>query len=411
MNIHLVSNDGDLSKLCREILSELPAREWRFFGPAAEDGPSSVDLCIWDFVPERDLPSNLDQSLSKYLFIVHRNDVAGFHQRLGRADATILLKPVTRATLSAFLGLAVSAYEERVFTADRLRADRDEILQCLIQTNLRLQEYDQDRTNFLARAVHDFRAPLTAVSGYSGLLLSEALGPLREDQKEVLRRMQHSAKRLSRMASAMFQLSIGRHVKRRPDLQEGDVRECIEQALHEIAPIAEGKLLSLSVDLDPETPPLHFEPNLIEQVLVNLLDNACKFTPKTGEITLRGYPFFWDRRSMHAPVLAGDDRRQCDVRQPNAYRIDILDSGPHVPHGCLEKIFEEYTSYSGGHDRSGGGLGLAICRMIVTQHEGMVWAENTDDGPAFSFVLPLLHGAANGNGKPKESFEFVEVRQ
>ena len=410
MNIHLVSNDGDLSKLCREILSELPAREWLFFGPAAEDAPSSVDLCIWDFVPERDLPSNLDQSLSRHLFIVHRNDVAGFHQRLGRTDATILLKPVTRATLSAFLGLAVSAHEERVSTADRLRADRDEILQCLIQTNLRLQEYDQDRTNFLARAVHDFRAPLTAISGYSGLLLSEALGPLREDQKEVLRRMQHSAKRLSRMASAMFQLSIGRHVKRRPDLQEGDVRECIEQALHEVAPIAEGKLLSLSVDLDPDTPPLHFEPNLIEQVLVNLLDNACKFTPKTGEITLRGYPFFWDRRSMHAPVLAADDRRQRDNRQPNAYRIDILDSGPHVPQGCLEKIFEEYTSYSGGHDRSGGGLGLAICRMIVTQHEGMVWAENTDDGPAFSFVLPLSHGAANGNGKPKESFEFAEVQ-
>ena len=52
--------------------------------------------------------------------------------------------------------MAVSAYEERVSTADRLRADRDEILQCLIQTNLKLQEYDQDRTNFLARAVHDF---------------------------------------------------------------------------------------------------------------------------------------------------------------------------------------------------------------------------------------------------------------
>ena len=111
-------------------------------------------------------------------------------------------------------GLAVSAHDDQTSIANSLRADRDEILQCLIQANLKLQEYDQDRTTFLARAVHDFRAPLTAISGYCGLLLGEPLGPLTENQREVLRRMQHSTKRLSRMASAMFQLSVGRHVKR-----------------------------------------------------------------------------------------------------------------------------------------------------------------------------------------------------
>ena len=135
-------------------------------------------------------------------------------RRTGPAEATILLKPVTRATLSAFLGLAVASQEERISASHSLRADRDEILQCLIETNLKLQEYDQDRTNFLARAVHDFRAPLTAISGYCGLLLSEPFGSLDENQRDVLLRMQHSAKRLSRMASAMFQLSVGRHVKK-----------------------------------------------------------------------------------------------------------------------------------------------------------------------------------------------------
>jgi signal transduction histidine kinase len=130
------------------------------------------------------------------------------------------------------LGLAVSAHRDRILTANSLRADRDEILQCLIQTNLKLQEYDHDRTNFLTRAVHDFRAPLTAISGYCGLLLGEALGTLTEDQKEVLRRMQHSTKRLSRMASAMFQLSVGRQIKPL-DLLKGNIRECMEQAVHE----------------------------------------------------------------------------------------------------------------------------------------------------------------------------------
>jgi signal transduction histidine kinase len=263
------------------------------------------------------------------------------------------------------------------------------MLQCLIQSNLQLQEYDQDRTNFLARAVHDFLAPLTATSGYCGLLLSEALGSMNGDQKEVLRRMQHSTKRLSRMASAMFELSVGRHVKKRPDLRKGDIRECVEQALHEVTHSIDGKRLSLSVDLDREVGTLYMEPGQIEQVLINLLDNACKFTPKTGSIEIRGYPFFWERRAMNFSPITRTERRFEDCESPNSYRMDIQGSGPSIPPEHLEDIFEEYTSYAGGQDRSGGGLGLAICRMIITAHEGRVWAENTEEGPRFSFTIPV----------------------
>jgi signal transduction histidine kinase len=60
-----------------------------------------------------------------------------------------------------------------------------------------------------------------------------------------------------------------------------------------------------------------------------------------------------------------------------------------IPLEHLDRIFEEYTSYAGGKDRSGGGLGLAICRMIVSEHDGQVWAENTGAGPMISFVIPL----------------------
>jgi NtrC-family two-component system sensor histidine kinase KinB len=273
-----------------------------------------------------------------------------------------------------------------------LRADRDEILQCLIQTNLKLQEYDQDRTTFLARAVHDFRAPLTALSGYCGLLLSEPLGPLTESQREVLGRMQHSATRLSRMASAMFQLSVGRHVKTRPDLQPGDIRACLDQALHEITPFADEKSISIAPALEPSGEGLYFETGQLEQVLINILDNACKFTPKTGAIEIRGYPYFWERRGVLSLVPAAAERRVRSVHEPNSYRIDISDSGAPIPDQHLSRIFEEYTSYAGGRDRSGGGLGLAICKMIVTQHDGRVWAENRASGPCFSIVLPMRRG-------------------
>jgi two-component system, OmpR family, sensor histidine kinase VicK len=78
-----------------------------------------------------------------------------------------------------------------------------------------------------------------------------------------------------------------------------------------------------------------------------------------------------------------------DGAEPNSYRVDIRDSGTPISPQYLESIFEEYTSYSAGGDRSGGGLGLAICRTIIDQHRGRVWAENTDKGPVFSVVLPF----------------------
>ena len=410
MRISLFSPDSDLHKMCREIVGQIPGRVGHVLVPSEEPGmAAAADLYIWDVQPDSTFPKTPDHCLSKYLFLLDRKDVPGFRESMGQMEANILLKPVTRATVSAFLGLAVAAHEDRVSTASSLRADRDDILQCLIQTNLKLQEFDQDRTNFLARALHDFRAPLTAISGYCGLLLNEALGPLNGEQREVLQRMQHSTKRLSRMTSAMFQLSVGRRVKKRPNLTETDIRDCIDQALHEITPMADGKSISVSVDLSPETPVLHLEQGLMEQVLINLLDNACKFTPKSGRIEIRGYPFFWERRSARNTVSIAAERRRGDSRRPNSYRVDIVDSGPLIPAEHLEDIFEEYTSYSGGRDRSGGGLGLAICRMIIAQHEGHVWAENTGAGPAFSFLLPIPSGFHQNIKDTHKVLEFSEA--
>jgi len=389
MNVMLASPDADLLKLCRDILSEQQGLDWRLSKLVPGAGLSDADLYIWDGVPAADFAWEAEQRFSKHLFLLHRNEVATFRENLGAAEAAILLKPVTRTSLSAFLGLAASTLENHLSTAHSLRSDRDEMLQCLIQSNLQLQQYEQDRTNFLTRAVHDFRAPLTATGGYCGLLLGGALGPLSEEQKEVLRRMQHSIKRLSRMASAMFELGVGRHVKRQPDLQPGDIRETVEQALHEITPFADAKNITLSADLDPQLGTVRLEAGQIEQVVMNLLDNACKFTPQGGAIEVRGYPSFWERRTGRKESMPVIERRRRDSRAPNSYRIDIQDSGPQIPQEHIARLFEEYSSYVGGKDRSGGGLGLAICKMIITAHEGRVWMENTDYGPRFSFVLPI----------------------
>jgi signal transduction histidine kinase len=201
--------------------------------------------------------------------------------------------------------------------------------------------------------------------------------------------MHHSVRRLSRMTRAMFHLSVGRHVTLKPTLHEGDIRECAEQALYEIQQLAQEKEIQLDVDFEPSFAPLFMDSGQIEQVILNLLENAYKFTPRFGSIVLKGYPFFWDRRATNVFSPPEADRRVAEMRTPNAYRIDIVDSGPGISVEHLKSIFEEYVSYSGGQDRSRGGLGLAICRMILSQHQGRIWAENNRSGAVFSFVLPL----------------------
>jgi signal transduction histidine kinase len=139
----------------------------------------------------------------------------------------------------------------------------------------------------------------------------------------------------------------------------------------------------------------------LEQAFMNLLDNACKFTPRFGSIEIRGYPFFWERRLPNVALDFSSDRREQQVWAPNSYRIDIRDSGPGVHPDHLDAIFEEYTLYPAGQDRSGGGLGLAVCKMIVDQHNGRIWAENGPNGAVFSVVLPFYNAAqSNGSGIP-----------
>jgi len=382
--------------LCRETLAGLRRNACTLDKGAEPASDSSPDLFIWDCDSDVLLPRDLDfDQERKNIFLVSRKKMAALVERLPMAAMAILLKPVNKAALRAFLEHAIARHERsRSADVDSLRADRDEIFQCLLHANVRLQEYDQDRTNFLARAVHDFRAPLTAIDGYCGLILSQQLGPISEEQQEVLGRMQHSIKRLTRMATAMFQLSVGRQVEKRPNLQSGDIEACIVQAMHETAPFREAKNIQLGMRITSADQALYFDREQIEQVLVNLLDNACKFTPRYGTIEVRGYPYFWERRAPLKTTLTTGERRVSPLQAPNSFRIDISDSGPGVPLENLEKIFEEYTSYSGGQDRSGGGLGLAICKFILNLHQGQVWAESGGNGSTFSFVLPYIQQEA-----------------
>src|SRR2546423_1865479 len=269
------------------------------------------------------------------------------------------------------------------------------MLQYLLQANLKLQEYDQDRTNFLAHSVHDIRAPLVAIQGYCSLLLDNQLGTVNAEQTKVLERMQRSIKRLSRLASGMFYMSVEPQSPRRLRRKQGNIEACINQAVHELAPVLESKQIQLRVSVEAPTRRLLFDEMQIEQVLVNLLDNASRFTPRNGHIEVRSHSTFWERRGSN---MTGDsvrsERREATTRECNAYRVEVHDSGCGIAPGDEEWIFEEYASHAKSYESSRAGLGLTICRQIVNAHRGAIFAESGAPGGSFVFVLPYAEGAS-----------------
>ena len=114
MDIRLVSEDRELLKMCREIVTSFPQQPGSFLAAASYDSnDDGADLCIWDFESDTTHLPDPDADPSKHLFLVHRSDLPAFRDRMTAAEVRILLKPVTRATLEVFLAQALAAHQDR----------------------------------------------------------------------------------------------------------------------------------------------------------------------------------------------------------------------------------------------------------------------------------------------------------
>ncbi len=391
MRIALISRDGSLLPLCQDVAAKLPEEHCEVFQTDPEQ-TVEADVYLWDLDCNPRTPFVSVRPPATDVFLVRRAILKSFLNRYPEAAPSTLLKPVSPAALEVFLTHLIdrrsAADEENIAHVDRLEADRERLLESLLHATLRLQEFEEERTNFWARASHDLRAPLTAASGYCELLLEAEMGPLNEDQRDLLQRVQHSLRKLNRMASAMFQLTAGRQLERKYELKRVDLEASIRRSIAEIEFFALEKNLAVTSEIASPEHPLYVEPTQIEQVMVNLLENACKFTPRNGSVRVRAYPVHGTAPGV--PTVHGAEQSE---EAFNGYRVDVCDSGPGIAPENLQCIFDEYVSYGSLTDRSGGGLGLAICKMILRSHGGEIWAETTGRGTIISFVLPFNHAA------------------
>jgi signal transduction histidine kinase len=386
----IVGSNQTLAEACRVNIEHLCPAGYHIQECGSLDASDGCDIYIWDFESSPCLPNAMaaaDEAIK--IVVVKKSSLSSVRRMLPGSGFTYLQSPVTSLSLRAVLESSVAQLQLRGdegLSSSRLKLDRDRILQRLLQTNLKLREHDEDRTNFLARSVHDIRGPLMAIQGYCGLLLAGQLGSMDPEQTQILERMQRSLSRLCRLAEAMMDLGTGSLGTNKLRLEQASIEACVQQAVHEVLPFVEKKRISLNVDVEAPNGTLLFDAQQLEQVLVNILDNACKFTPRRGSITVTGR---W---------ITAEGLGKVGLQEATAgYRIDITDNGRGIDPDHIEQVFDEDTSFGDPMDRSGSGLGLAICRMIIRAHNGRIWADPRTQGASFSFVLPVARSFSDSH--------------
>lgn len=235
------------------------------------------------------------------------------------------------------------------------------------------KELDRLKSNFLAMAAHELRTPLTLINGYNRMLLTEEAGPLNEFQRKILKECSKSGKRLSDFASEVLELSKIESGRMDFDFKETNINNCIENGIRQLRYIARKKRIELKKNLSLDLPMLPLDSSKIEQVLVNLVENAIKFSPEDGTVEIKAKRV-----------------------SPDAVEVSVVDYGPGISQDDIEVIFDEFIVGRRIKNRGGTGLGLAICKKIIEAHKGRIWVESRENrGSTFSFILPIiksLHG-------------------
>ncbi len=226
-----------------------------------------------------------------------------------------------------------------------------------------LEESDKLKSALLTAVSHDLRTPLSAIKASATALLLHDAGWTEDEGREFLQTIDHEADRLNRLVGNLLDLSRIEAGVLRPALDWYDVSELVDAVLPRLRALLPDR--TIDVRVQPRMPPLHIDLLRIEELLINLAENAARYTPPESPIEL---------------ALRQDG---------DGLRIAFVDHGPGIPPSQRRSIFDTFVQGQRHSDRRHGtGLGLAICRGVAEAHGGSVEAEETPGGGA-TFVLRL----------------------
>jgi PAS domain S-box-containing protein len=251
----------------------------------------------------------------------------------------------------------------------RVVFEEAESLQWLMRDITERKDLDTLREDMMSMIYHDLRSPLANI--VSGLDVLTTLYPGQENENlhSVVTIARRSTDRIQRLVSSL--LDINRLESGQAILSQQAVVVTIlaEEVMDAVLPMVESRHQTLTNNLPEKLPPVWVDVDMIRRVLINLLENASKFTQPEGKIELGA------------------------KRDGEWLHLWVKDNGPGIPFTDQERIFEKFTRLKTDGSATGLGVGLAFCRLAVEGHGGKIWVESqTGQGAKFSLTLPLANG-------------------
>jgi two-component system clock-associated histidine kinase SasA len=242
----------------------------------------------------------------------------------------------------------------------RLKQEKEELLE-------QLRFKDQ----ILAMLAHDLRSPLTAASIAVETLELAHNQPDPERAAQLKEQLYQQTRKqfriMNRLIADILQASKSMNVEFQVQHTQLYLQDLCVEILLQLGELFQEKSQTLKKDIPQDLPPVYADEELIRQVMVNLLENAIKYTPVGGKITVS---------ILH--------------RTSQKVQVSVCDTGPGIPEGKRERIFERHVRLKRDEFQEGYGLGLSVCRKIIGAHYGQIWVDSVlNQGSCFHFTLPV----------------------
>ena len=246
------------------------------------------------------------------------------------------------------------------------RKKLDEALEQIRQNQMRFKD------EFLSHVSHELRSPLTAIKQFTTILLGGLAGELNPEQREYQQIVLRNIRQLQAMIDDLLEVTRLETGKLTVEPERVSVAIAVTDSFNTLQGSARAKGVTLSYNLPPNLPSANADATRLRQILIILLDNAIKFTPEGGSVIIQARVFHKDPRFL---------------------LLEVSDTGIGISPEMGQRIFERLYQVSERTEtsRKGLGLGLHICKELVTRQGGEIWAQRrSDSGSVFSFTLPVF---------------------
>ncbi len=229
-----------------------------------------------------------------------------------------------------------------------------------------METKEEEWLRFIDTLSHELKTPLTSIIAAGGLLAEELETTADESCQKLIQTIIHNANTLETRLAELLDIVKTGSGKLQLHLEPVDIKSLILGTCLQISPILRGKEQKLNTDLPDSLPIIHGDGQRLEQVLLNLMTNATKFTPEGGNISVRAR------------------------KRDTGLVIDVQDDGIGIAKEEQSRLFQPYSRLSADRQRHPGlGLGLALAKQVVELHGGRIWVDSEPGkGSTFSFFLP-----------------------